>query len=115
MNQETASTSTGPLLLAFLSGAVLGAAIAALTTPKSGPELRGDLKDAAARAKRKAAGLAQEAAASMDDLKGRGQLAASDLKRGFSDMLRDLKRPAPARDQGFAMADGRSKADTGNG
>jgi gas vesicle protein len=43
MSDERGSIGT-PLLI-FLAGAAVGAAIVALTTPKSGPELRGDLKD----------------------------------------------------------------------
>ena len=34
----------GTSLLLFLAGVALGAVAAALTTPKTGPELRGDLK-----------------------------------------------------------------------
>lgn len=34
----------GTSLLVFLAGAAVGAAVVALTTPKTGPELRGDLK-----------------------------------------------------------------------
>jgi len=34
----------GTSLLVFLAGAAVGAAVAALTTPKTGPELRGDIK-----------------------------------------------------------------------
>jgi gas vesicle protein len=43
MSDERGSIGT-PLLL-FLAGAGVGAAIVALTTPKSGRELRNDLKD----------------------------------------------------------------------
>lgn len=43
MSEERGSIGTS--LLLFLAGAAVGAAIVALTTPKSGPELRGDLKD----------------------------------------------------------------------
>lgn len=42
----------GGLLLGFLAGAAAGAVLVALTTPRTGPELRGDLKDLARRAKR---------------------------------------------------------------
>lgn len=37
--------SLGTSLLLFLAGAAVGAAVVALTTPKTGPELRGDLRD----------------------------------------------------------------------
>jgi gas vesicle protein len=43
--------SLGTPLLVFLAGAAVGAAIVALTTPKSGPELRGDLKDLGSKVK----------------------------------------------------------------
>lgn len=43
--------SIGTPLLIFLAGAAVGAAIVALTTPKTGPELRGDLKDLGIRMK----------------------------------------------------------------
>ena len=36
--------STGTLLLAFLAGAVAGAAVAILASPKSGPEMRDSLR-----------------------------------------------------------------------
>jgi len=43
MSDEQGSIGT-PLLI-FLAGAAVGAAIVALTTPKTGPQLRDDLKD----------------------------------------------------------------------
>ncbi|MDR3671323.1 MAG: YtxH domain-containing protein [Holophaga sp.] len=97
MSQEDTSSSVGPMLLTFVAGVAVGAVIAALVTPKSGPELREDLKDAAARAKRKAADVAREAAEALDDLKERGRLAATDLKRGLADSVAHLKQPARER------------------
>ena len=41
MSTETSSPAVGPILLAFLAGAAAGAVLVALTTPKSGPDLRG--------------------------------------------------------------------------
>jgi gas vesicle protein len=41
---ETRGHSTGSLLLAFVAGAVAGAAIAVLTSPRSGPEIRESLR-----------------------------------------------------------------------
>jgi gas vesicle protein len=41
----------GTSLLFFLAGAAIGATIVALTTPKTGPELRGDLKGLGNRVK----------------------------------------------------------------
>lgn len=42
MSEERGSLGTS--LLVFLAGAAVGAAIVALTTPKTGTELRGDLR-----------------------------------------------------------------------
>ena len=42
---EPKTSSYGPTLLTFLAGAAVGAVVVALTTPKTGPELRGNLKD----------------------------------------------------------------------
>jgi len=47
----------GTSLLIFTAGALLGAVVTALTTPKSGPELRGDLKDMGIRMKDRLARL----------------------------------------------------------
>ena len=41
---ETQGHSTGSLLLAFLAGAVAGAAVALLTSPRTGPEMRESLR-----------------------------------------------------------------------
>lgn len=92
MSQEnTSSPSAGPMLLTFLVGAAAGALLVALTTPKTGPELRGDLKDLARRAKRKAGDLREDAGEAWDELKGRTALAAGDLKRGVADAAKDLR------------------------
>jgi gas vesicle protein len=100
MNQEDASPSIGPMLLTFIAGVAVGAVVAALVTPKSGPEMRGDLKDAAARAKRKAADLAKDAAEALDELKERSRLAAADFKRGIADSMTHLKQPVKVGSRG---------------
>ena len=43
MSEEHGTIGTS--LLVFLAGAAVGAALVALTTPKTGADLRGDLKD----------------------------------------------------------------------
>ncbi len=88
---EPKTSSYGSTLLTFLAGAAVGAVVVALTTPKTGPELRGDLKDLTGRAKRRAGQLAAEASDSWEDLKGRTGLAAADLKRGVTDAANDLR------------------------
>ena len=51
MSEEKGSLGTN--LMLFLLGAAAGAVVVALTTPKSGPELRGDIKGLSRRLKRK--------------------------------------------------------------
>lgn len=60
----------GSLLLAFLAGAAAGAVFMALTTPRTGPDLRGDLKGMARRAKRKVGGLKRGIFHMVEDLRG---------------------------------------------
>jgi gas vesicle protein len=79
------------LLLTFLAGAAVGAVAAALVTPKSGPELRGDLKDLALRPGRKLKDWAGQAGTAWDGVKERTAMAASDLRRGVSDSINDLR------------------------
>jgi len=90
MSQDSTS-SIGPMLLTFLAGAAVGAVVVALTTPKTGPELRGNLKDLARRAKRKAEGLADDACGAWDEVKERTAHASGDLRRGVTDAVNDLR------------------------
>jgi len=83
----------------------VGAVVTALLTPKSGPEMRGDIKDAAARARRKAEALAKDASGTLAELKERSLLAAADLKRGFSDSVTHLKQPVHASAAGTEAAE----------
>ena len=91
MNQESNPLGYGSMLLTFLAGAAIGATVVALTTRKTGPERCQDLKDLANRTKLKAGAMANEAAETWDDLKGRTSLAANDVKRGFADAANDLR------------------------
>lgn len=91
MSEPTTCTPKGPMVLTFIAGAALGAVVMALSTPKSGPELRGDLKDLARRAKRKVGDYADDASEALEDLKDRAVLAVDDLKRGVSDAAHDLR------------------------
>jgi gas vesicle protein len=52
MSDESSSAATNVML--FLLGAAVGAVVVALVTPKSGPDLREDLKDLAGKIRRKA-------------------------------------------------------------
>lgn len=79
-----------PMLLTFLAGAAVGAVIMALTTPKSGPQLRRDMRSLANRARRRAEGMADDLGESWDDLKESAGLAADELKQA---------KPAQAKKQ----------------
>ena len=76
--QADLAQSSG-LLLTFLAGAAVGAVVVALTAPKTGPELCGDLKGFARRAKQEAGDMADEACGAWDDLNERIVLATGDL------------------------------------
>lgn len=91
MSEPTTCIPKGPMVLTFIAGAALGAVVMALSTPKSGPELRGDLKDLARRAKKKVGEYADDASESLEDLKIRAAMAVDDLKRGVSDAANDLR------------------------
>lgn len=92
MTQENPSSSPlANMLLMFLAGAAVGAVVLALTTPKSGPELRGDIKDLARRAKRKSDELVVTASGAFDGLKGCSRQAAADLEHGMAESINDLR------------------------
>lgn len=90
MSQER-NYPTGPMLLTFLAGAAVGAVVVALTTPKSGSQLRGDLKDLARLPKRNARDFAAETRDTWDELKQRNAVAIEDLKQGVADAVKDLQ------------------------
>ena len=93
MSQENTPYPVTPMLWSFLAGAAVGALVVALTTPKSGPELRGDLKDLARRAKRKVGDLTDDALGTLDELKLRAGLAPGEAPRsgGRSEMLNEVR------------------------
>jgi len=81
MNQEKMST-LNVALLSLLGGAVLGAIVVALTTPKSGPQVREDLMALGRRAKNKAGELGDQAGEVWTETKDRTDQGMADLKRG---------------------------------
>jgi gas vesicle protein len=91
MNQEPRSTSLSTTLFTFLAGAAAGAVVVALTTPKTGPQLRGDLKDLGRRAKLKAGSLAEDASDAYGSMRDKAAMAANDLKRGVSDAAATIR------------------------
>ncbi|MGA2081649.1 MAG: YtxH domain-containing protein [Holophaga sp.] len=94
MSQES-NVALGPLLLTFVAGAALGAVVAALVTPRTGPELRGGLTAFGRRARRRAGEMAAEAHAALDGMMERTGHAAADLKRGITDSVQDLQGERP--------------------
>ncbi len=71
-----------PMLLTFLAGAAVGAVVMALTTPKTGSQLRRDMRVLANRVKRRAGDVADDLGESWDDLKECAGLAAEEQKQG---------------------------------
>ena len=88
--QEQTSNSTGTILLAFLAGAVVGGLVVALTTPKSGENLRADLKGLGGRLKEKAEGAYEEASAGFDEARERVGKAAAEVKSGVQEAAQDF-------------------------
>ncbi len=91
MTLEKTPSSISPMFWTFLAGAAVGAVVVALTTPKTGPELRGDLKHLARRARRKAGELADDATEAWDGIKDRTGLAVGDVKRDLADSVNNLR------------------------
>ncbi|MGA2083760.1 MAG: YtxH domain-containing protein [Holophaga sp.] len=72
--------SIGTSLMLFVAGAAIGGLLVALNTPKTGPELREDIRDLGRRARRKAEGLAEDAEGAWDRVRGKAGEAGEALK-----------------------------------
>jgi gas vesicle protein len=68
--RETNGGSMGESLMLFVAGAAIGGLLVALNTPKTGAELREDLKGLGRKASKRAEGLAEDAEGAWDRLKG---------------------------------------------
>lgn len=90
MSQESTSSAT-VAIMSFIAGAAVGALVVALTTPKSGPEVREDLMALGRRAKGKACELGDQAGAAYQEGLDRAGHAMTDLKRGVHDAANDLR------------------------
>ena len=88
--QETNGGSIGGSLTLFIAGAAIGGLLVALNTPKTGPELREDLKALGRRARNKAEGLAEDAEGAWDRLKGKAGEAGAALKQDAKQEMSDL-------------------------
>jgi gas vesicle protein len=79
--RETNGGSMGESLMLFVAGAAIGGLLVALNTPKTGPELREDLKGLGRKARKRAEGLAEDAEGAWDRLKGRAEATGEALKQ----------------------------------
>jgi gas vesicle protein len=90
MNQET--MPSGKLaVFSFVAGALVGALVVALTTRKTGPEVRADLKALGRRAKGKVGELSDQAEAVWNEARDRTDQSMADLKRGVHEAATDLR------------------------
>jgi gas vesicle protein len=70
------------IMLAFAGGALIGAGVAVLLTPKSGREVRGQLRDFAETSKEKVARVPRA-------IRGAYTQASEAAREGFADLYRD--------------------------
>lgn len=92
MNEQAEGLSNRTtILLSFVAGAAVGALVVALTTPKSGPEVREDLKALGRKAKTKMDEVAEKAAVAWAESKDRTGQAIAHLKRGMHEAAGDLR------------------------
>ena len=66
-SNENSISGTASTVLAFLAGAAAGAVLAALTLPRSGPELREEIAHLGSRVRRKAGHMADRAVEAGED------------------------------------------------
>jgi gas vesicle protein len=84
--RESQSGSMGESLMLFLAGAAIGGLLVALNTPKTGEELREDLKGLGRRAQRKASGLAEDMEGAWERLKEAGGEAGDAARRKAAEL-----------------------------
>ncbi len=99
MNQEHPSSLNTPLLC-FLAGAIAGAVVVALTTPKKGADLREDISGLGRRARRRVAGLAQRLKGACD-ASGEGSCAKPDAEAAWDDAKQSATRAGTELKQGM--------------
>lgn len=79
-NDNDSSSNLFSLVGAVAIGAAVGAATALLLAPKSGAEIREDLKDMAGKAKVRADELATKASETMDEMSAKVSATMDELK-----------------------------------
>jgi gas vesicle protein len=82
--EHQTETTNNSLLIGFLSGAALGAAIALMFAPRPGTELRQQLADSAGRLKESAGKLKESAG----KFKQKASEASNKVSEGFNEMIR---------------------------
>jgi gas vesicle protein len=87
---ENNGSSVVPVLLTFLAGAAMGAIVVALTTPKSGPRLRKELKDLVTDGEDKVHEDAERLTGAKRPVKKAAGPAPSESKRGRKVSVDDL-------------------------
>ncbi len=90
MSREELS-SRNVALLSFIAGAAVGALVVALTTPKTGSEVRGGLKALGRRAKYKLGEMGEQAGDAWADSKDQASATMADLQRGIKEVAHDLQ------------------------
>ena len=84
--QDTNAGSLGGSLTLFIAGAAIGGLLVALNTPKTGPELREELKGLGRKARNKAEDLAEDAEGAWDKLKGKAGETGAAMKQEMEEM-----------------------------
>lgn len=84
--RENNGSSIMEALMLFVAGAAAGGLLVALNTPKTGPELREDLKSMGRRAKGKAEDLAGDAEGAWEKLKGKAGETGEAVKQDLADI-----------------------------
>ena len=87
MHETNTGSIGGPLTL-FLAGAAIGGLLVALNTPKTGPELREDLRGLGRRAKGKAGDLAEDAGGVWERLKGKAEATGEELDKDAEHLVK---------------------------
>lgn len=85
MHESSPGGSVGGSLMLFLAGAAVGGLLVALNTPKTGSELREDLKGLGRRAQKGAEGLADDTREAWDKLKRRTREAREDVRQDLTE------------------------------
>ena len=90
MSEENGSSINGALV-SFLAGLAVGAVVAALVTPKSGPQTRRELAEFGRRAKDRAKEMGGKVGEVLAKTKAEAGQTLADLKRGLVEAANSTK------------------------